>query len=370
MSATDDNMRSSISSVYADLLSKRKIKEEAKKEQKRMDDELKAQKEAEKKEEEPKLTKKEKREKELDNWKEIVVGLTGDDIEYSPKKKKKKKYRKWIDDDDFNLGIEKKPKKTKKRNYNKEFEPELNMLRTLVTEQNRYTADLQKRFVNAAGPANKDAQAPNKAMVDLASAIMSGRANSLGMLREIGTIKKTIAELYMKQKKLDSDLGKGGGDFDSTDVGLLGSSIASSMFGNNLQPTQQDVGQPTPVPAPDYSLMNNPVQASSVAPVAQATPVQASPTQVSSVIQDFDPSTWQGVTDASEYSKYENIPHTVVVEKNRETGDMRFKAIRNDNGQELVGCPVPTSDPKYLKVNEDTNTVKGEFDEVYSLVYA
>jgi hypothetical protein len=58
-----------------------------------------------------------------------------------------------------------------------------------------------------------------------------------------------------------------------------------------------------------------------------------------------------------------------VVEKNKETGNMRFVAIRDDDGTEFVGCPTPTSDLTKLKVNETDNTVRGEFDEVYKLVY-
>lgn len=363
MGTTDEKMISSISSVYADLLSKRKLKEEEKAEQKRVKKELEEKEKEEKEDKEGKLTKKEKREKELDNWKQVIVGLTGDDLDYEPKKKSKKKYRKWIDDDDFVVDPMKKPKKPKKKNYNKEFEPELNMLKLLVREQNQYNADLQKRFQNAMGPATKDGQVPNKAMVDLASAIMSGRANSLGMLREIGNVKKTIAELYMKQKKLDSDLGKGNSNFDNSDVGLLGSSIAASMFGNQAQDGQY---QQAPPQQSDTSLFGSPVMSQQPTQSVSAQQQDA----LANNISDFDPSTWQGVPDASDYSKYENIPHHTVVEKNKETGKVRFKVLRDDTNEELVGCPKPTSDPKDLKINEEQMTVKGQFDEVFPLVYA
>lgn len=321
-----------------------------------MEKELKEQKKAEEEANETKLTKKEKRQAEFDNWKSIVVGLTGDDIEYTNDKKSKKKYRKWIDDDDFNTAMLKsKQKKPKKKNYNKEFEPELNMLRTLVAEQNRFTADLQKRFQNAAGPATKDAQYPNKTLVELAAAISTGRSNSLGMLREIGNIKKTIADLYMKQKKLDSEV-SGSGSFDNTDIGLMGSSIASSLFSNQTPMTNPGFD----VPADNFTMQP---QNNNITPFNQ--PSQQPPVQN----YQFDPATWEGPDLGNSYSAYESIPHTVVVEKNKESGDVRFVAIRDDNGEELVGCPVPTSDPKYLKINEDEMTVKGDFDEVYQLRY-
>ena len=102
---TQEDVRSSINDLYSMMLAKRQHKKETKleekrqaAEQRRLDKEA-----AEMKEDGTPLTKKEKRQLELDNWKEIVVGLTGDDLEYSDKKKaKKKKYRKWIDDDEVN----------------------------------------------------------------------------------------------------------------------------------------------------------------------------------------------------------------------------------------------------------------------------
>lgn len=349
---TETQLKSSVSSIYSDLLSKRAVKKAAKEEQKRMDKELEEQKKSEKEtnEDGTKMTKKQKRQAELDNWKEIVIGLTGDDIEYTSEKKSKKKYRKWIDDDDFNSVMNAKQKKPKKKNYNKEFEPELNMLRTLVAEQNRFTADLQKRFQNAAGPATKDAQFPNKTLVELASAIGTGRSNSLGMIREIGNLKKTIADLYMKQKKLDADMGSA--NIDSSDLGLMGSSIASSLFTSPM-PQQSSFD----IPAADFTQ-----------PVVNQ-PITNEPKTVMAQVTSFDPSSWEGPDIGNSFSKYEAIPHSVVVEKNQSTGDMRFVAIRDDDGSEIVGCPVPTSDPRYLKINEEEMTVKGDFDEVYKLKY-
>ena len=77
------------------------------------------------------------------------------------------------------------------------------MLKNIVAEQNRFNADLQRRYSNAAGPNTRDAMPLNKNLVELAAVINSGRSNSLSLLREIGSIKKSISDLYMKQAKLD-----------------------------------------------------------------------------------------------------------------------------------------------------------------------
>ena len=357
---TESQIRSSISSLYADLLNRRQSEREMKKEQKRMEKELREQEKEEKKlnEDGSKMTKKEKRQAELDNWKEVVIGLTGDDLEYisDKKKNKKKKYKKWIDDDEINQVLTAKKKKVKKKNYNKEFEPELNMLRALIAEQNRFTADLQKRFQNAMGPANKDAMPPSKTLVELANVISSGRTNSLGMLREIGNLKKAIADLYMKQKKLDMESGSSN-SVDNTDLTLMGSSIASNLFGDN-------------------ALMSTPVNTPSMQTLTPAStgPVPSSPTTVQTTtpivsgIEHFDPSTWDGPQLVNNFTAYENIPQSVVVKRNTSTGEMRFAAIRDDNGEELIGANIPTSDPYRLKLNEDDKTVRGEFDEIYKLI--
>lgn len=373
-STSEESVRTSVSSIYSQLLSKRRAEKESEKamkeEQKRMERELKEQEKGDAENENPELSKKEKRQKELDAWKEIVIGLTGDDIEYEPdkKKSKKRKYRNWIGDDDINAMLEKeKQKKPKKRNYRKEFAPELNMLRTLVAEQNRFTADLQKRFQNAAGPASKDAMIPNKTLVELASVIASGRSNSLGILREIGSLKKNIAELYMKQKKLDSET-SGAVDFNTADIGLMGSNIASSMFDDNPFSYSNTNGGNINATSPSAPISPNPVYNQGMEPLQSPQVAMAQVSEPQVTVNAFDPSSWDGPDLGDSYSSYENTPHTVVVEKNRDTGGMRFVALKDD-GSEFVGCPVPTSDPSKLRVNEQDGVVKGEFDEVYKLIY-
>lgn len=376
MAATTDNTRqevqSSVTSLYAALLKKRQNEriakdeeKEIRKQEKKAEKELK--KEEEKEKEVEKLSRKEKRQMEIDNWKEIVVGLTGDDLEYVESKPKKKKYRKWIDDEDTNQVLVAKPKKVKKKNYNKEFEAELNMLKSLVADQNKFTNDLQKRYQISAGPNTKDAMPLNKTLVELASAINASRSNSLGVLREIGNIKKTIADLYMKQKKLDADLGTSGMAGSPTDLALMGSNIAASLLGDDAAPVNPYASTSTPytnnVATGGYTEVQMPS-----APVVQ----QPQPNNINAVmnsnITEFDPSTWNddSIGDVSA-TMYENIPHDIVVEKNSQTGISRFKAVRRDNGEELPDCPVPTSDFSRLSFNEKDMTVKGQFDEIYKL---
>ena len=347
MSDTETGVKKSISSIYASLLQKREEKRAEKEEKKRLKKEERMEEDIVEQEETP-LTKKERRQAKLDAWKEVIIGLTGDDLDYTTPKKNKKKYKKWIDDEIGNTIVTEKPRKKKKRNYRKEFEPEINMLKNIVAEQNKFTVDLQKRYQHAAGPNTRDSMPLNKTLVELASVINASRSNSLGVLREIGNIKKTIADLYMKQHKLDADMR--GENFDGQDLGLMGSSIASSLFGDNSNQTPTATG----------GFSSQPITPS---PVVNSTPTVA-PTQ-QMVFPKFDPETWDAGGIGSGNAKFEAIPHTIVVEVHRDDQRARFKAIRNDTGEELVGCPVPTCTIKSIDVK--SKIAKDDFDQIYPI---
>lgn len=341
-----DGVLNSISSIYGAFIKKREdLKAEKKAEEEKKNEEI-----VEEVEEKPKLSKKEKREQAFKRWETVISELTGGDIDYEKPKSSKKKYRKWIDDE---IGpVVDKPKKKKKRNYNKEFAPELAMLKNIVAEQNRFNADLQRRYSNAAGPNTRDAIPLNKNLVELAAVINSGRSNSLSLLREIGSIKKSISDLYMKQAKLDADLGTGGG-VDSTDLTLLGSSIMNNSIDNVFapNPSSSTIGTMQPASVSNPSIVPAAVQNQIVTPQSVST---------------FDPSTWGGMDHIDVTSaQFEAIPHTIVVEYYQNENKSRFKAIRNDTKEELPGCPLPTCAIK--TIDTKNRMAKDEFDQVYQL---
>lgn len=316
-----DEIKNSIDDIYTRILNKKKEKKEVK-----YTEDIKEVKE------ETKLDKAKRKEKNFNTWENALSDLMGEDFEYEKPKKPKNRYKKWITMEDEDTSIEtKKPEKRKKRNYKKEFEPELNMLKNALTDQNKFTNDLVKRFQVAAGPSNKDGQM-NKTLVDLAATINASRGNSLGLLREIGSLKKTVAELYMRQRKLDSELG--GGLVESQDVALMGSSIASSMF----------------APSAIHTAENN---VNSSAPVQKVN------------VSAFDPSTWSEDITIDDHTKFETVPHKVVVEWHKDKDIARFKAIDPASGEELDGCPVPTYSIK--SIDKEKKLAKDDFDQIYDV---
>lgn len=297
-------------------------------------------------EDSPQLSKAEKKKKVEESWRNLMTNLTGDDLEYSsPKKGKRKKYRKWIGEDENSVPLAKKPKKKKKVNYSKEFEQELGMLKQIVAEQNRFTHDLGKRFQVMVGPATKDAGPLSKTAVELAVAINSSRMNSLSMIREIGGLKKTVAQLTQKEREIDK---KAGGDTDSNDLALIGSGLARDIFGQGLG-ASQPVG-------------------STSAPVATGyQPTTSSQPGSVSTFEEFDPAAWNGSssTEVDLHTKYENIPTETMVELNSANNEYRFKTVRTDTMEEIQDYPNPTFEVK--TIDRDNGLARDSFDTVYPL---
>ena len=389
-STTEEDVRASVSSLYASLLSRRKQDAEQKRIEREAEKERrKAEKESEENSEEAiseeeKLSKKERKKKELANWQQVIMGLTGEELEYSTEqkksKKKRKKYKQWISlPGESDSTPTKKQKKPKKKNYKKEFDPELTMLKTLVAEQNRFTSDLQRRFNNAAGPATKDAAPLSKTMVELASAINVSRGNALSTLRTIGDVKKTIAQLYHKQAEIDMKQGGKGGDDASKDLGLFGSSVIQSLdqMDNPYLAPMPSVSSAPSAPAPQPTPMpgNPPMQTATtqVEPNPQIIPMRnpqptPTPTSIELDIPEYDASQWGGPEITSKEMLYENIPHEIVVKRNPESGQMRFAAVSPGTDEEIPGCPVPSYDPNTRPVNEQDQRLKGHFDDSYRVV--
>ena len=225
MSKPGIQIEQSIGSLYANMVQRRELERERILEEKLAKQETEELLVVDEVEDRP-LTRQEKKEVALGSWRDVISGLVGDDLEYSTPKRSRKKYRRWIDDDtDGNNVLTDKPKKKKKVNYNKEFENELNMLKSIVADQNKFTMDLSKRFQTMAGPNTRDAGPLSKTAVELASAVNQSRSNSLSILREIGNIKNTIAKLTMQQRKELAEAG-----FSEQDLTLMGSSLARNMI--------------------------------------------------------------------------------------------------------------------------------------------
>lgn len=288
------------------------------------------------------LSKEEKLQANINALESIANEITGEDLEFYKKKNKdrKKKYKKWItsDDDGEVNEIQVKKLKKKKRNYNKEFEPELNMLKNLLTEQNKFRTDLLKRFEMAAGPNNKPDSNLNKTIVDLAEAISTAGNAALGTMKEIGVVKKTIAELYIKQRQLEQKFG----DIENTnDQSLMGSNIASAIFGQGSIPPQNQFTFQQPTTEPTEVVTQIPISS------------------------NFNPDNWNQESLVSDRTKFESTPHKFVVEWYKNKDQYRIKAVDPTTNQEIPNAPVPGFEIKSFDPNK--RLARDNFDQAYQL---
>lgn len=347
---SEKDLDNSLDAIYTRVQSKKTAKKAAKKEAKRLEKE--SRKSSKYNEDGTKKSRKERRREQMEAFTQAYGNIVGDELDVAPLKKDKKRYKRWIEESDLEFEEREVKKKKKKRDYDKEFAPELKQLSSLVTEQKNFTKTLMTKFDTVIqGPVTK-------ASVDLAATINASRTNTLNCLREIGSLKKAKADLYYKQLKANSEDSSGAAE-ESGSLDLIGSSIAASLF-------EQPVNIPQPVapsapPSPSFIPTATP-------PVQNLAPVVPVAAEVVADEVEFDPTTWNDGPDISDtYTAFESIPHSTVCEWDKPNNRARFKAVRDDTGEELVGCPVPVVDIKRLKFNENDMTVKSEFNDVYKL---
>lgn len=136
---------------------------------------------------------------ESDQWMSSILNT----VSFS-KKRGKKKFMSIFDDRD-----EKKKKKKGKKvdsqgreiiDYGKQMEPEINMYRNLLKDQNMFTETLQKEY-DALRSSKSVSRGVNKTMSDLIANITSARSLSMQLVEKNINAKKIIAELNMKQSK-------------------------------------------------------------------------------------------------------------------------------------------------------------------------
>lgn len=245
--------------------------------------------------------------------------------------------RKSMFDDVFNPDEKKKKKKKKNKNeptdYEKKFEPEAALLRSLLIDQNKFVDSLQKEYDFL--KSNKStSRGINKNITDLISNITNARNLSMQLIDKNTSLKKTIADLTMKERKElfgnSLDDVENLNDFASTYLKQMISERHQLMAGTN-----SDIS--------DYSI-----------------------DEMASIVSD----TLLNSEDAEErsdetrkYLEYENRNVTVYVYMNpSDETDYDYVAI-DENGDELDDYPLPFKGK--LTVNRSTNMATDVYGQKY-----
>ena len=235
----------------------------------------------------------------------------------------------------YDKGKKKKKKKNKEglTDFNKEFEHEMNLIKDLMVDQSKFTDSLQKKY-DAMESTKSSARGIGKFTTDLIEAINSGRQLSLQLIKEQAGLKKTIADLSMKEKK---EFGQKMGE-DGEDIGLASSSMLRKMI----------------------SEQANNMQASDIE-VSDADNLDELFESLSADIGETEDS-----AEIDKYLKYENANVTLYACINEDT-DTQYFVAKDENGNVIDDYPLP--EMTKLNINRSTNVATDIYSRKYPIIW-
>lgn len=262
-------------------------------------------------------------------------------IETSEIKAKAGKRRTMFDDVFNNPDGKKKKKKNKKEknevtDYEKKFEPEAALLRNLLIDQNKFVDSLQKEY-DFLRNNKSSSRGINKNITDLINNITSARNLSMQLIDKNTNLKKTIADLTMKERKEISNSGLGDGenlsDFASTYLKQMISERHQLITGGNSEIS-------------DYST-------DEMADVISDTLLNS----IGEIEERSD--------ETKKYLEYEHRDVTIFVYMNSsDEDDYEYRAFDKD-GIEILDYPLPFKGN--LSVNRSTSIATDTYGQKYPI---
>ena len=235
-------------------------------------------------------------------------------------------------------GKKKKKKKNKDKNeptdYKKEFETEAALLRNLMIDQSHFVESLQKEY-DFLKSSKSSSRGINKNMTDLIANITSGRSLTTQLVEKQIALKKSIAELSMKERKELS-----GGLTEGENLADFASSYLKQMISERQQLLtggSTDIG--------DYNI-----------------------NEMADILNN-NLTTGDNYEDrpdeVEKYLEYEdrNVKIWVYMNQN-DTEDYEFVALDEDD-DEIEDYPLPVKTT--LSVNRSTNIATDTFGQKYQI---
>lgn len=252
-------------------------------------------------------------------------------------KKKKGKYNVF----DISDGDVKKKKKKKDKemiDYKKEFAPEAALYSSLLKDQQMFTDSLQKEY-DAIKRAKSTSRGYSKTLTDLTQNITSARSLAMQLVDKQASLKKTAADLDMKQRK-EATLN----DIGSANMAEFGSSFLKEMINQKQAGLDMDN---------DGGVMN-----------------YTNDDEVFDVINDTltdDIEFQERPSEVDAYLKYENSNVVVsVVIHNNDEKDFNFIA-KDSDGNILDDYPLPTTST--ITVNRSANIATDNYGQKYNIIW-
>ena len=256
----------------------------------------------------------------------------------TPKVKTHKNYRN-SDVFDFLHGESGKKKKKKKKekegpkDYYDDFAPEIGLMRNMLEDATKFTDSLQKRYY-ALESTKSSARGVGKFTTDLISSINQSRSVSSQLLNNITSLKKSIADLNMKERK-EASAANGG---DGEDL----SNFSASFLRKLIQQDRSDAamyGDAVPISGDEDDIFDN----------------------ISELLADNGRS-----DEVDKYLKYENRNVELVAYVDPDTDAYEIKAIAED-GEELYDYPIP--EVERMDINHSTEIATDEYHTRYRIIW-
>lgn len=274
--------------------------------------------------------KKKKDEVDSDEWFQTLMDLRVD-------KPKKSRAKNLFDLDDYYGEKKKKKKKDKKKgtDYQKEFEKEMALYRNLLIDQNKFTDSLQREY-DAMTSRKSSARGINKAITDLVQNITSARQLSMQLVEKTANIKKTVADLTMKERKENKEAN--GAENNMAD-------FASSYL-------KQIVNERQSVLAPNT--------------IGDIEVGEFTDDEISSYIADSLSDT-ERPDEVNQYLKYESRNVKIYVLMNPEDVDDYEFIAKDEDGVEIPDYPLPYHTK--MSINRSTSIATDVYGEKYHIIW-
>ena len=235
----------------------------------------------------------------------------------------------------------KKKKKDKDKNkevdYKKEFETEAALFRNLLRDQSAFTESLQKEY-DYIKSSKASSRGVNKQLTDLIESITAARALSMQLVEKNVNIKKTIADLTLKQKKEMGALLGDNGDLTDFGAAYLKNMIAERQSIINMGSSDGTISDYT-----EDSMFD----------------------EISNILSEDE--SMQRPEEIDKYLKYENRNVSIYTCINKEnTEDYDFIA-KDEDGEIIDDYPLPIK--TRLSINNSTNIATDTYGKKYNILW-
>jgi len=246
-------------------------------------------------------------------------------------------------DDLFCEGTSTKKKKKKKKtdgpkDHTEDFEREITLLQDILKDQTKLSDSLQQRY-DTLNRQKSSARGVGKFTTDLISTLNTSRSLCKDIVKEIANIKKTTADLNMKEKE---KFGKQAGEADG-DMGQFASSYLKKIMGANT-----DFGG-----AGEYTIDD----------VNDADEFFADLDLQMRTSDDYT----NRSSDAEKYLKYENQKVTIKLIYDEDSDTKTFIA-ETESGDILDDYPLPST-ADTVSINRSTGIATDKFGQKFEVIF-